>query len=79
MSKEKDLDRIINEKGRQIALQLEQIMAVVDYDYNRHSNCLVCGQKYLRHEDGLPCENDDSKKKLVWKNRWGHLDYKENL
>ena len=42
-------EKAINEKGRATALQLEQLMARVDFQYNRHQPCLVCNEKYKHH------------------------------
>ena len=79
MKEKKDLDRTINEKGRELALQLEQLLGAVDFEYNRHHRCIVCQEKFLRHEDGLPCKNEKNRKRLVWKDRWGNITYKDNL
>jgi len=35
-------DKKIQEKAREVALNLEQLMAKVDFKYNRHQPCLVC-------------------------------------
>jgi hypothetical protein len=54
--------------ARKTVLNLEQLMARVDYKYNREQRCLVCNYQYRRHEDGLPCVADDEKKKIVMVN-----------
>jgi len=54
--------------ARKTVLNLEQLMARVDYKYNRHQKCLVCNHKYRRHEDGLPCVADDERKRIVMVN-----------
>jgi hypothetical protein len=59
--------------ARKVVLNLEQLMAEVDYKYNRHQPCLVCGNKYKHHEDGLPCVSDDKKKRIV-KYNYGRRD-----
>ena len=58
---EKNIDKI----GRQIVLDLEHLMAKVDYKYNRHQPCLVCKEKYVHHIDGLPCTSDNNKKTII--------------
>ena len=58
-------DKKIQEKAREVALNIEQLMARVDFKYNRHYKCMVCQHKYFNHEDGLPCEADNNKKKIV--------------
>ncbi len=60
----------IDAAARKTALQLDSLMAVVDFEYNRHHKCLVCHNKYLHHVDGLPCESDDNKKEIIKRNRW---------
>jgi hypothetical protein len=60
----------IDHAGRQTALNLASLMAIVEYEYNRHEPCLVCTEKYMHHIDGLPCERDDERKKIVRHNRW---------
>tara|TARA_B100001059_G_C17667869_1_gene492919 strand:- start:219 stop:440 length:222 start_codon:yes stop_codon:yes gene_type:complete len=70
---EKDIE--IDKKGREVALQLEQLLGIVDFDYNRHHRCIVCNAKFLRHEDGLPCEDDENRKRLRWQDRWGNIRY----
>jgi len=52
----KDVDVV----GRKIALQLQSLMAIVEFKYNRHEPCLVCKNKFMHHVDGLPCEDDNS-------------------
>ena len=47
-------DNEIQNKGREIAIRLDYLMAVVDKSYNRHKRCLVCNEQYRHHEDGLP-------------------------
>ena len=59
----RDIDKDIDIQARKIALQLQSLMAVVDFDYNRHEPCLVCHKKLMHHYDGLPCEDDDNVKK----------------
>ena len=61
-----DIDKV----GRQVALNLASLMAKVEYEFNRHEPCLVCTEKYMHHIDGLPCERDDERKKIVRHNRW---------
>jgi hypothetical protein len=56
--------------ARKTALQLQSLMAIVDFKYNRHEKCMVCQHKYFNHEDGLPCESDNNTKKIVKHNRW---------
>tara|TARA_R100001460_G_scaffold1949_1_gene6800 strand:+ start:512 stop:739 length:228 start_codon:yes stop_codon:yes gene_type:complete len=66
-------EKAINEKGRATALQLEQLMARVDFKYNRHQPCLVCNKKYQYHIDGLPCVSDKERKQLISTDRWGNI------
>jgi hypothetical protein len=61
-----DIDKI----GRRTALTLQSLMAIVEYEYNRHESCLVCREKFMHHVDGLPCETDDERKQIVKRNRW---------
>lgn len=65
---EKNIDKI----GRQIVLDLEHLMAKVDYKYNRHQPCLVCKEKYVHHIDGLPCTSDNNKKTIIRRDKWGN-------
>jgi|TARA_R110000824_G_scaffold233176_3_gene421338 hypothetical protein len=58
MVEDKDIDKV----GRTVALRLQQLMAVAEFEYNRHQPCIVCGHKYSKHEDGLPCISDDERK-----------------
>lgn len=68
------LDNHIDKKARQLALDLQSLMARVEYKYNRHEPCLVCGNKFRHHyPDGLPCESDKKKKKLMRKDKWGNI------
>jgi|TARA_B100000035_G_scaffold62862_1_gene50908 hypothetical protein len=66
-------DKVIDTKAREVALQIEQLMAVVDFKYNRHQKCLVCNHKYRHHLDGLPCLSDNNKKKIINKDKWGNI------
>ena len=59
----RDIDKDIDIQARKIALQLQSLMAVIDFDYNRHEPCLVCHKKLMHHYDGLPCEDDNNVKK----------------
>ena len=60
----------VDQAARSTALKLQSLMAIVDFKYNRHEKCMVCHHKYLQHDDGLPCETDHNKKKIVKRNRW---------
>ncbi len=60
----------VDAAARKTALQLQSLMAIVDFKYNRHEKCMVCHHKYLQHDDGLPCESDDNTKTIVKRNRW---------
>jgi len=62
----------INKIGRQVAINLDYLMAQVDFTYNRHQRCLVCNEQYQHHIDGLPCLSDDDHKQIIRKSRWGH-------
>ena len=74
---EKNTD--IDIKGRETALKLQSLMAVVEYDFNRHEPCLVCGERFFKHyPDGLPCETDTDIKDLYSKDRWGNKKIKKN-
>ena len=66
-------DKKIEKKARQVALNLEQLMARVDFKYNRHQPCLVCSQQYRHHIDGLPCESDNKRKTIVRLGKWGNI------
>jgi|TARA_B100001559_G_scaffold312300_1_gene309859 hypothetical protein len=66
-------EKAINQKGRATALQLEQLMARVDFKYNRHQPCLVCNEKYKHHIDGLPCVSDTERKQIIRTDRWGNI------
>lgn len=50
-------------------------MSIVDYKYNRHEPCLVCGQKLQQHIDGLACESDDNPKEIISKDKWDNIKY----
>ena len=54
----------IDTKARQVAVKIEHLMSMVEYDYNRDEPCLVCKQKYKHHIDGLACESDDRPKQI---------------
>jgi len=69
-------DKELNKKARDIALQIEQLMAVVDFKYNRHQRCLVCNNKYRHHIDELPCISDKKKKQIIRKDKWGNIEYR---
>ena len=69
----KDIDKDIDIEARKLVLNLDHLMAQVDYKYNRHQPCLVCNEKYIHHEDGLPCISDDKKKSIV-KFNYGRRD-----
>lgn len=66
-------DKKIQEKAREVALNLEQLMAKVDFKYNRHQPCLVCKEQYRHHLDGLPCTSDTERKTIVRVDRWGNI------
>lgn len=66
MSRTQDIDKA----ARTTALALQSLMARVEFEYNRHEPCLVCKEKFMHHIDGLPCESDDSRKKIIRNNRW---------
>jgi len=69
-------DNEIQDKGREIAIRLDYLMAVVDKSYNRHQRCLVCNEQYRHHEDGLPCLSDNNPKQIVRTDRWGNVTHK---
>ena len=69
-------NKVIDKKAREVVLQIEQLMAVVDFKYNRHQRCLVCNYQYRHHLDGLPCVSDNSKKKIINTDRWGNIKSK---
>lgn len=50
-------------------------MSIVDYEYNRHEPCLVCGHKLQQHIDGLACESDDNPKQIISKDKWDNIKY----
>ena len=57
------MEENIDKKARQLAIDLQSLMARADYIHNRHEECIVCHSKYKQHyPDGLPCESDDDKK-----------------
>lgn len=63
----------IDQKGRETALKIQSLMAIVEFEYNRHEPCLVCGEKFFKHyPNGLPCETDTDIKDLYSKDRWGN-------
>jgi len=66
-------DKKIQEKAREVALNIEQLMARVDFKYNRHQPCLVCKEQYRHHIDGLPCISDTKRKTIVRVDRWGNI------
>ena len=66
-------DKKIQEKARKVALNIEQLMARVDFKYNRHQPCLVCKEQYRHHIDGLPCLSDTERKTIVRVDRWGNI------
>jgi|TARA_R100001463_G_scaffold56701_2_gene108794 hypothetical protein len=66
-------DKKIQEKAREVALNIEQLMAKVDFQYNRHQPCLVCKEQYRHHIDGLPCISDTERKTIVRVDRWGNI------
>jgi len=45
-------------------------MALVEFGYNGHEPCMVCGNKYSKHIDKLPCESDVKQKVIVKRSRW---------
>ena len=68
------IDEQIDKKARQLAINLQCLMAKVDYEHNRHEKCIVCGKKFKQHfPDGLPCENETDIKPRFRKDRWGNL------
>ena len=66
-------DKEIQDKGREVAIRLDYLMAQVDKSYNRHQRCLVCNEKYRHHLDGLPCLEDNNPKQIVRTDRWGNV------
>lgn len=66
MSRTNNIDKV----ARQTAINLQQLMSIVDFKYNRHQPCIVCHEKFDHHFDGLPCESDNDRKKIVRRNRW---------
>ena len=73
------MEENIDKKARQLAIDLQSLMARVDYIHNRHEECIVCQHKFKQHyPDGLPCETDDDKKDLYKKDRWGNLNIRKN-
>ena len=66
MSRTNNIDKV----ARQTAINLQQLMAKVDFKYNRHQPCIVCHEKFDHHVDRLPCESDNDRKKIVRRNRW---------
>jgi|TARA_B100000287_G_C19979181_1_gene521754 hypothetical protein len=66
VSRTQDIDKA----ARKTALALQSLMAQVDFQYNRHQQCIVCKEKFVHHIDGLPCESDDSRKQIIRNNRW---------
>ena len=66
-------DKEIQDKGREVAIRLDYLMAQVDKSYNRHLRCLVCNEKYRHHLDGLPCLEDNNPKQIVRTDRWGNV------
>lgn len=74
---EKNTD--IDLKGRETALKIQSLMAIVEYEYNRHEPCLVCGARLFKHyPNGLPCENDTDIKDLYSKDKWGNIKIIKN-
>ncbi len=69
-------DNDINKKGRELAIQLDYLMAQVDETYNRHQPCLVCQEQFKHHIDGLPCLSDDKPKQIIRTDRWGNVSHK---
>jgi len=63
----------LNQIGRQVAINLDYLMAQVDFTYNRHQRCLVCNEQFQHHIDGLPCVSDTEHKQIIRKDRWGHI------
>ena len=66
-------DNEIQDKGREVAIRLDYLMAQVDKSYNRHQRCLVCNEQYRHHFDGLPCLEDNNPKQIVRTDRWGNV------
>ena len=72
-------DESIDKKARELAINIQSLMAEVDYEHNRHEPCIVCNHKFKKHyPDGLPCESDDVKKDLYRKDRWGNVHIRQN-
>jgi|TARA_Y100000114_G_scaffold122717_1_gene118091 plasmid rolling circle replication initiator protein Rep len=69
-------DNEIQNKGREIAIRLDYLMAKVDESYNRHQRCLVCNEQYKHHIDGLPCLADNKPKQIIRTDRWGNVTKK---
>lgn len=72
-----NLDNKVETQGRKVALSLQQLMSIVDYDYNRHESCLVCGYQFKQHEGGLPCVSDKETKDIITKDKWGNIKVKK--
>ena len=60
-------DNEIKDKGREIAIRLDYLMAKVDESYNRHQRCLACNEQFRHHSDGLPCLSDTNLKEIIKK------------
>lgn len=69
-------DNDISKIGREVAIRLDHLMAIVDKSYNRHQRCLVCNEQYRHHIDGLPCTSDESPKEIIRTDRWGNVSHK---
>lgn len=73
-----DIDKQINKQGRDLALKLQSLMALVEQDYNEHEPCLVCNEKFKHHIDKLPCNSDTERKQIVRRDRWGNTKEKNH-
>jgi len=71
------MDENIDKRARELAFTLQNLMAEVDYEHNRHEKCIACGKKFKHHyPDGLPCVSDDEIKPYYKRDRWGNLTIK---
>jgi len=56
VEKNKDLDREIQQKAKEIVSRLEHFLVIIDEVSNpRLYRCIVCKRAYSKHQGNLPC------------------------
>lgn len=56
VEKNKDLDRELEQKAKEIVSRLEHLLVITDEISNtRLYRCIVCKRAYSKHQGNLPC------------------------